>query len=249
MHPGEKCGTLYKLNNGKEVMSQLDVRRISSRCSLSPKDRAAGRGGDPTGVGLETDLPTILVKEFMPVRRSKLRQMIFMALCCDLGIFIKRFISPFTNILTDSLHIPGGIATAFSLMFLVIAVSLMPRFGNGILMGAVQSGIALAMGMVGSMGALAPIGYIVPGLVIDAVFLLTRKTRLSLEVKMLIANALAGMSASLTANVIVFRLWGVVLLLYLSVACTCGAICGLAGAAVTKRLLPIIGKEECYEKP
>ncbi len=182
------------------------------------------------------------------MRGSKLRRMIFMALCCDLGIFIKRFISPLTNILTDSLHIPGGIATAFSLMFLVIAVSLMPRFGNGIIMGAVQSGIALAMGMVGSMGALTPIGYIIPGLMIDGVFLLTRKTKLPLEVKMVIANALAGMSASLAANLIVFRLRGVVLLLYLSVACTCGAICGLVGANVTKRLLPIIGKEENHEE-
>lgn len=214
----------------------------------NPEDRAVGRGGDLTGVCLETDMPTIFVKEFIAVRGSKLRRMIFMALCCDLGIFIKRFISPLTNILTDSLHIPGGIATAFSLMFLVIAVSLMPRFGNGTIMGAVQSGIALAMGMVGSMGALTPIGYIVPGLVIDCVFLLARKTKLPLEVKMVIANALAGMSASLAANLIVFRLWGVVLLLYLSVACTCGAICGFVGAKVTKRLLPIIGKEEYHEE-
>ena len=87
-----------------------------------------------------------------------------------------------------------------------------------------------------------------PGLVIDCVFLLTRKTKLPLEVKMVIANALAGMSASLAANLIVFRLWGVVLLLYLSVACTCGAICGFVGAKVTRRLLPIIGKEEYHEE-
>ena len=98
------------------------------------------------------------------------------------------------------------------------------------------------------MGALSPIGYIVPGLVIDCVFLITRRTKLELSHKMLLANALAGVSASLAANLIVFRLKGVVLLLYLSVACTFGAIFGLLGAGVTKRLLPVIGKGEYHEE-
>lgn len=182
------------------------------------------------------------------MRRSKLRRLIFMALCCDLGLFTKRLVAPAANLITDSLHIPGGIGTAFSLMFLVIAVALMPKFGAGIIMGAVQSGIALAFGMVGSMGALSPVGYIVPGLVIDCVFLLTRKTKLELAHKMLLANALASVSASLTANIIVFQLRGVALLLYLSLACTCGAIFGLVGTAVTKRLLPVIGRGEYHEE-
>ena len=182
------------------------------------------------------------------MRRSRLKRLIFMALCCDLGLFTKRFIAPAANIITDSLHRPGGITTAFSLMFLVIAVVLMPKFGCGTIMGVVQSGIAFAMGMVGSMGALSPIGYIVPGLVIDCVFLLFKRTNLQLEHKTLIANALAALSAALTANIIVFRLRGVILLLYLAVACTCGAICGILGAKVAKRLLPVIGKEEYHEE-
>lgn len=174
------------------------------------------------------------------MKKSRLTRLIFMALCCDLGLFTKKLMAPAANIITDSLHIPGGITTAFSLMFLVIAVALMPKFGAGTLMGAVQSGIALALGMVGSMGALSPIGYILPGLVIDLVFLLGKK--LKLEHRMLIANALAGMTASLAANLIVFRLRGVVLLLYLSVALTCGAICGLLGSWVTKKLTIALGK-------
>ena len=149
----ENCYTEHAEKRKEVIVSVFDSANFEPMQPKSNrKDRAVGRGGDPTGVCLETDMPTIFVKEFKTMRGSKLRRMIFMALCCDLGIFIKRFISPLTNILTDSLHIPGGIATAFSLMFLVIAVSLMPRFGNGTIMGAVQSAIALAMGMVGSMG-------------------------------------------------------------------------------------------------
>ena len=182
------------------------------------------------------------------MKHTKLRRLIFLALCCDLGLFTKRLIAPVANILTDSLHIPGGIGTSFSLMFLVIAAMLTPGFGCGILMGAVQSAIALSLGMAGSMGALSPIGYIVPGFVIDCVIFLSRKTGLSDDVTMLAANMLAAASASLTANIIVFHLSGVVLMLYVAVAFTSGAICGVLGGSLVPRLRPIIcaeiGKEE-----
>lgn len=91
------------------------------------------------------------------MRFYPLRTTIFLALCCDLGLFSKRLISPAANLITDSLHIPGGIGTSFSLMFLVIAVVLVPRPGCAAAMGAVQSALALGLGMVGSMGALSPL--------------------------------------------------------------------------------------------
>ena len=177
------------------------------------------------------------------MKHTKLRRLIFLTLCCDLGLFTKRLIAPVANILTDSLHIPGGIGTSFSLMFLVLAATLMPGFGCGTLMGAVQSMIALSLGMVGSMGILSPIGYIVPGFVIDCVIALSRKTRLSDDVTMLTANMLAAAAACLTANAIVFRLRGVVLLLYLSVSLTSGAICGILGGNLALRLRPVIWTE------
>ena len=77
------------------------------------------------------------------MKHIKLRRLIFLALCCDLGLFTKRLIAPAANLLTDSLHIPGGISTSFSLMFLVIAAVLTPGFGCSTLMGAVQPDCAL----------------------------------------------------------------------------------------------------------
>lgn len=175
---------------------------------------------------------------------SRLRHLIFMALCCDLGLFAKKLVNPLANLITDQLHIPGGISTAFSLMFLVIAVAAVPKFGTATLMGAAQGLLALAMGRVGSMGLFSPIGYIVPGVVIDAAFLAGRGSGLTRAYCMVLANALGGMAASLTANLIVFRLQGVVLLLYLSVACTCGAICGYLGEIVASRAIPVIREGE-----
>ena len=186
------------------------------------------------------------------MNKDKLRRLIIMALCCDLGLFSKRLIAPAANVITDALHIPGGIGTAFSLMFLVVAAGLMPRFWCGTVMGAVQSVIALSLGMMGSMGALSPIGYIVPGFVIDCVMWAARRLNAKTQYTVIIANMFSAAAASITANFIVFRLSGVVLLLYVSVALTSGAVCGALGGELLRRLQNIKPsanrKDDHYEK-
>ena len=173
------------------------------------------------------------------MNRFSLRNLLFLTLCCDLGLFTKRLIAPAANILTDFLRIPGGIGTSFSLMFLVVAAELVPIFGCATLMGIVQSIIALSLGMVGSMGILSPIGYIVPGIVIDLIFLLSRKTGLGTDLTLTISNMLGAAAASLTANFIVFRLPGVPLALYIVVALASGAVCGSFAGVLVKRLRPV----------
>lgn len=172
------------------------------------------------------------------MRKIPLRTLVFLTLCCDLGLFAKRIISPVANIFTDALHIPGGIGTSFSLMFLTIAASVVPMFGCGTIMGAVQSVLAMAFGMVGSMGALSPIGYIMPGVAIDLLTWVLRRTRLSDPSKLALINSCAGVVASLAACAIVFRLRGPVLLLYLCVSATSGALCGTLGAEIVRRMQP-----------
>lgn len=177
------------------------------------------------------------------MKNVRLRTLIFLALCCDLGLFSKRLIAPAANLVTDFLHIPGGIGTSLSLMFLVLAAAMADRFGCATVMGAVQSGLALAFGMVGSMGALSPVGYIVPGIIIDLLLTATRKSPLSQRDRIVLANAVSAPCAALTANFIIFHLQGAALLLYLCVSATSGAIFGLAGAEIARRLAPILGAE------
>ena len=170
-----------------------------------------------------------------------LRTLIFLALCCDLGLFSKRLISPAANLLADFLHIPGGIGTSCSLMFLVVAAVMVERFGCASVMGIAQSALALAFGMVGSMGALSAIGYIAPGIVIDILLFVTRKGLMPRPERIVLSNAVAAPCAALTANFIVFHLQGAALLLYLCVSATSGAIFGLLGAEIVRRLIPIFG--------
>ena len=173
------------------------------------------------------------------MKRFSLRNLLFLTLCCDLGLFSKRLIAPAANILTDFLRIPGGIGTSFSLMFLVVAAELVPIFGCATLMSIIQSMIALSLGMVGSMGILSPIGYIVPGIVIDLIFLLSRKTGLGTDLTLTLANMLGAASAGLAANFIVFHLPGIPLALYIVVALASGAACGSFAGVLAKRLRPV----------
>lgn len=172
-----------------------------------------------------------------------LRTLIFLALCCDFGLFSKRLISPAANLITDFLHIPGGIGTSLSLMFLVVAAVTVDRFGCAAVMGVVQSALALAFGMVGSMGALSAIGYIAPGIAIDLLLFATRRSPLPRRERVVLSNAIAAPCAALTANFIVFNLQGAALLLYLCVSATSGAVFGLLGAEILRRLTPIFGVE------
>ncbi len=181
------------------------------------------------------------------MKKWKLNQLIFMALCCDLGLISKRLIGPAANLITDALHIPGGIGTGFSLMFLVIAASLIKRRGCAFFMAAVQSVLALGMGMVGSMGLLAPAGYLVPGLVIDLMLWGTEPMRLDPAARLAAVNAFAAVSAALIADLLVFHLPKAVLALYLGTAAFTGIICGGLACQVVRRLSPILQKEGLKE--
>lgn len=187
------------------------------------------------------------------MKNIRLRHLIFWALCCCMGLFCKRLIAPAANIITDALHVPGGIGTGFSLMFLSIAATLLPHATGCTIMSAVQSGLALSLGMVGSMGALSPIGYILPGLAMDLVFCIARKLNLPAADRIVCANAIGSVCAALAANWIVFRLHGIVLLLYLSISGTSGAAFGILGAHLAQKLQPIINiqsieRRNAYEK-
>ena len=172
-----------------------------------------------------------------------------MALCCDLGLISKKLISPAANVITEALHIPGGVATSFSVMFLVIAASVIPVCGCATIMGAVQSVLALALGMTGSMGILAPFGYILPGIVIDLIFYISRKMPIMEKKSFIMISSIAGsVTACLAANVIVFRLWGMVLAVYVLVAATCGVISGMLAIILNERLSPVINYNRLKDK-
>ena len=174
------------------------------------------------------------------MKKQKLRCILFFALCCDLGLFGKKLIAPAVNIITDALHIPGGIGTSFSIMFSVLAAFLIPMPGCATLMGAVQSVLALALGMAGSLGLLSPVGYIVPGIVIDCTVWIFKKGKIPAKIAMTIVNSLAAAAAAITASLLMFRLKGFPFFLYIAVGLVSGALCGLLAGELFSRLQPAL---------
>lgn len=59
----------------------------------------------------------------MKMECIKLYKLNFMAICCILGLIVKKILNPFANVITEALHIPGGVSTGFSIMFLVVGLS------------------------------------------------------------------------------------------------------------------------------
>lgn len=185
------------------------------------------------------------------MRNSKLAMLNFMALCCVLGIFSKKLVNPFANIITETLHIPGGVSTGFSIMFLVIATEVVKGshfeiedvvFRRcGTLMGTVQGFLSLALGRVGSMGLLMPIAFIATGMAIDFIYQLQKYIKFSRTERMVFSNALAAVMASVIANAIVFHLRGAVLGLYLSVSGMSGILYGFLGSAIAERVSFLCG--------
>ena len=176
------------------------------------------------------------------MKKQRLFTLNVMALCCLMGLLTKKMMNPLANVITEALHIPGGISTGFSIMFLVIAAELIQTPRCGVMMGTVQGLLALIMGRVGSMGLFSPIGYIMPGLAIDLVYCLCRSPLISRTDRMVLANGLAAVAASVTANLIVFHLQGPVLWLYLCISATSGSLYGILGAAIAARIGNVYGQ-------
>lgn len=170
--------------------------------------------------------------------RISLRQLIFLAICIALSLVTKRVISPLTNLLTDFIRIPGGgAATAFSVMFLVIGTSELRWSWAGITAGFVQSLIALSMGMSAYQGAFAILTYTLPGVVID----LFRRfyPRRDISYFLLSCAAANTVGAGLT-NLLVFRLEGIALALWMLIACTVGLLAGFLGDILFYRIVKIL---------
>ncbi|MCQ2554317.1 MAG: hypothetical protein MJ171_01525 [Clostridia bacterium] len=158
-------------------------------------------------------------------KRFSLRVLLFLTLSADFGVLLKKVISPVANLITDSLHIPGGIGTPFSISVVAAASVIAGIFGSAMFMSLIQAVTAFFIGSVGAVGALAVISYMVPGLLIDIIILLSGKIGLSDSVKIYLSSILGSVAAALTANILVFGLRGVPLLLYISVSATTGALC------------------------
>lgn len=170
-------------------------------------------------------------------KKIPLRYLTFLAICIALSLATKRVISPFCNVLTDFLRIPGGgAATAFSLMFLIVGTGNMDWPWATTSAAFVQSLIALSLGMSSYQGLFAIFTYTLPGMVID----LFRKIYPKRDTTFFaVSCAAANAAGALLSNLLVFRLEGILFLLWELVAVSMGFLGGLMGYYLYRRFFRI----------
>ena len=170
----------------------------------------------------------------MRYKNENLRQLTFLAVCIALSLVTKRIVSPFTNILTDFIRIPGGgAATAFSLMFLLVGTSAVNWRWAAAYSGFIQSIIALSLGMSSYQGLFALLTYTAPGIVIDLFRMVYPQKD---KAYFTLACAAANTAGALLTNLLVFKLQGVAFLLWMLVACSFGLFGGILGNELFRRI-------------
>ncbi|OWZ83883.1 hypothetical protein CDO51_06250 [Natranaerobius trueperi] len=152
-----------------------------------------------------------------------------------LGIAIKPVIVPLAHIITGPLFIPGGVvAGGFYMMWLVMGAGLVGKLGTATLIAIVQAIVIMAIGFFGTHGFMSVFTYILPGLFVDLVFLISRHRGCCVGC-CFVAGIAANISGTFLVNIVFFRLPIIPLLLSLSAAALSGGLGGIISNAVVKQ--------------
>jgi hypothetical protein len=166
----------------------------------------------------------------------KLADYILVAMMAAMGIAVKVIVTPLAQLLTGPLFIPGGVAAGgFYMLFLVLALAITGKRGTALLVALVQAVLVMVTGMLGSHGAASLLTYTLPGLAVEAVWLLVRWEQGG-PVCCFVAGICANIAGSYSVNLLIFRLPTVPLLLSLAVSALSGGLGGWAAYGLAEQV-------------
>lgn len=103
---------------------------------------------------------------------------VFMVLMAACGVALKPVVGPLAKLVGSALFIPSGaLAGAVYMMWPMLALLVVRKFGAALYVGVLEGVIVLVTGFYGSHGFLSLITYIGPCLVMDLAFLPVRQSR------------------------------------------------------------------------
>ncbi len=173
------------------------------------------------------------------LRNFTVFNLIIIAMVSALGIATKPIIVPLIHIISGPLFIPGGaIAGGFYMLWIVLGVAIVKKFGTGTLIGIVQSILVIATGIMGTHGIMSLISYTLPGIMVDIVFLFS-KDKIYNILHFLFGCMAANITGTMISNIMFFRLPPSVVFLVLSSAALSGALGGLIAYSISKGLTKI----------
>ena len=132
------------------------------------------------------------------------RDLIIIAGLAGIGLAIKPLVSPLSKMITSPLMIPGGSFTGgLYMLWMVLAVLIVDKFGTGIIYGILQALVVMVIGIRGNQGLLSLISYTLPGLLVDLVYLVISHPE-KIWAQMLLC-ALSNMTGAIVVAIFVFH--------------------------------------------
>lgn len=168
-------------------------------------------------------------------KRFSTQDLIILASLAGIGIAVKPIVSPLSKLIATPLLLPGGsLAGGLYLMWMVLAVLIIGKFGTGAIFGLLQALIVMVVGIRGNQGLLSLLSYTLPGVVADLVYLLLREPdRLYTH---LILCALANMTGAGVTAVLLFGHPVPLVIGILALACVSGCVGGALSFGIYKPL-------------
>lgn len=170
------------------------------------------------------------------LQHFSLFELILLAFIAAAGIAVKPVVVSLSHLITGPLMIPGGaLAGGFYMLFVVLGGALVGKRGGATLVCLIQSIIVLVSGVYGSHGAASLLTYIVPGLMVDLLWLLAASNGAAL-LPCFFGCMVANVSGTILVNFVFFRLPLIPLLLSAVLAAFSGGLGGLIAWQILKRL-------------
>ena len=166
--------------------------------------------------------------------KFSLFELILLALIAAAGIAAKPVAVAVAHLITGPLLIPGGaLAGGFYMLFVVLGGALVGKRGSATLVCIIQSFAVLVSGVYGSHGAASLITYVIPGLLVDFLWIVCRMNGNSLAACFL-GGIAANVSGSILVNFVFFRMPMIPLLFMSAVAALSGGVGGIVTWQIVK---------------
>lgn len=163
-------------------------------------------------------------------------ELVLIASVAAMGIAVKPIITPLVHLITGPLFIPGGsVGGGIYMMFIVIAVLLIPKDGVATLACIIQAIMAISTGVIGGHGFMSLFTYILPGIIMDIMRFVTRKSQVGAFEAFLIGG-FGNLAGTYAANLIFFRLPLIPLALSLTAGLLSGGFGGMLANQMVKPL-------------
>lgn len=169
------------------------------------------------------------------LHRFSVFDLVVIAMMASLGIAIKPVVVPLAHIITGPLYIPGGtVAGGFYMLWLVLGAGLVGKRGTATLIALVQAIMVIAIGVFGTHGIVSMITYLLPGIGVDLLLLLTRHKGCCSGC-CFFGGVVANLSGTILVNMVFFQLPLIPLLLSLSSAALSGGLGGIIAFNIIKQ--------------